>query len=144
MSSKSSKKKKKKKLQRYYKNGKNVYPYAKASRILWSSGFAVTIFVGIVVVSQLILFLLQKLALKIQGVVGFNSKLGKNLDNFIYIKLPLGGILKPLLAVLLFIVLAYLVTIAFRHHEGELQPLSLIHISLSMPSALLVLYQKTL
>lgn len=122
MSSKSSKKKKKKKLQRYYKNGKNVYPYAKASRILWSSGFAVTIFVGIVVVSQLILFLLQKLALKIQGVVGFNSKLGKNLDNFIYIKLPLGGILKPLLAVLLFIVLAYLVTIAFRHHEGELQP----------------------
>lgn len=122
MSSKSSKKKKKKKLQRYYKNGKNVYPYAKASRILWSSGFAVTIFVGIVVVSQLILFLLQKLALKIQGVVGFNSKLGKNLDNFIYIKLPLGGILKPLLAVLLFIVLAYLVTIALRHHEGELQP----------------------
>lgn len=124
MSSKSSKKKKKKKkkLQRYYKNGKNVYPYAKASRILWSSGFAVTIFVGIVVVSQLILFLLQKLALKIQGVVGFNSKLGKNLDNFIYIKLPLGGILKPLLAVLLFIAVAYLVTIAFRHHEGELQP----------------------
>ena len=122
MSSKSSKKKKKKKLQRYYKNGKNVYPYAKASRILWSSGFAVTIFVGIVVVSQLILFLLQKLALKIQGVVGFNSKLGKNLDNFIYIKLPLGWILKPLLAVLLFIVLAYLVTIALRHHEGELQP----------------------
>lgn len=121
MSSK-SKKKKKKKLQRYYKNGKNVYPYAKASRILWSSGFAVTIFVGIVVVSQLILFLLQKLALKIQGVVGFNSKLGKNLDNFIYIKLPLGGILKPLLAVLLFIAVAYLVTIAFRHHEGELQP----------------------
>lgn len=118
----SSKSKKKKKLQRYYKNGKNVYPYAKASRILWSSGFAVTIFVGIVVVSQLILFLLQKLALKIQGVVGFNSKLGKNLDNFIYIKLPLGGILKPLLAVLLFIAVAYLVTIAFRHHEGELQP----------------------
>lgn len=120
--SKKKKKKKKKKLQRYYKNGKNVYPYAKASRILWSSGFAVTIFVGIVVVSQLILFLLQKLALKIQGVVGFNSKLGKNLDNFIYIKLPLGGILKPLLAVLLFIAVAYLVTIAFRHHEGELQP----------------------
>lgn len=122
MSSKSSKKKKKKKLQRYYKNGKNVYPYAKASRFLWSSGFTVTIFVGIVVVGQLILFLLQKLALKVQGGVGFNSKLGKNLDNFIYIKLPLGGILKVLLVVLLFIVLAYLVTIALRHHEGELQP----------------------
>ena len=121
MSSKSSKKKKKK-LQRYYKNGKNVYPYAKASRFLWSSGFTVTIFVGIVVVGQLILFLLQKLALKVQGGVGFNSKLGKNLDNFIYIKLPLGGILKVLLVVLLFIVLAYLVTIALRHHEGELQP----------------------
>ena len=122
MSSKNSKKKKKKKLQRYYKNGKNVYPYAKASRFLWGSGFTVTILAGLIVAIQLILFLLQKLALMIQGVVGFNSKLGKNLDNFIYIKLPLGGILKPLLAVLLFIVLAYLVTIALRHHEGELQP----------------------
>ena len=122
MSSKKSKKKKKKKLQRYYKNGKNVYPYARASRFLWGSGFIVTILAGLIVTTQLILFLLQKLALKVQGVVGFNSKLGKNLDNFIYIKLPLGGVLKVLLVVLLFIVLAYLVTIAFRHHEGELQP----------------------
>lgn len=121
MSSK-SKKKKKKKLQRYYKNGKNVYPYAKASRILWSSGFTVTIFVGLIVVTQLILFLLQKLALMVQELVGFDSKLGTNLENFIQIELPLGGILKALLPVLLFIVFAYLVTIAFRHHEGELQP----------------------
>lgn len=122
MSSKNSKKKKKKKLQRYYKNGKNVYPYAEASRVLWSIGFTVSIFVGLIVSTQTIMFLLQKLALKIQGVVGFNSKLGKNLDNFIYIKLPLGGILKVLLVVLLLIAVAYLVTIAFRHHEGELQP----------------------
>lgn len=121
MSSK-SKKKKKKKLQRYYKNGKNVYPYAKASRILWSSGFTVTIFVGLIVVTQLILFLLQKLALMVQELVGFDSKLGTNLEKFIQIEIPLGGILKALLPVLLFIVLAYLVTIAFRHHEGELQP----------------------
>lgn len=122
MSSKSSKKKKKKKLQRYYKNGKNVYPYAEASRVLWSIGFFVSIFVWLIVATQTIMFLLQKLALKIQGVVGFNSKLGKNLDNFIYIRLPLGGILKVLLVVLLLIAIAYLVTIAFRHHEGELQP----------------------
>ena len=122
MTSKSSKKKKKKKLQRYYKNGKNVYPYAEASRVLWSIGFTVAIFVGLIVSTQTIMFLLQKLALKIQGVVGFNSKLGKNLDNFIYIRLPLGGILKVLLVVLLLIAVAYLVTIAFRHHEGELQP----------------------
>lgn len=122
MSSKSSKKKKKKKLQRYYKNGKNVYPYAEASRVLWSIGFTVSIFVGLIVATQTIMFLLQKLALKIQGVVGFNSKLGQNLDNFIYIRLPLGGILKVLLVVLLLIAVAYLVTIAFRHHEGELQP----------------------
>lgn len=122
MSSKSSKKKKKKKLQRYYKNGKNVYPYAKASRVLWSLGFTFAIFAGLTIATQLILFLLQKLALKVQGVVGFNSKLGKNLDNFIYIKLPFWGILKPLLVVLLLIAVAYLVTIAFRHHEGELQP----------------------
>lgn len=122
MSSKSSKKKKKKKLQRYYKNGKNVYPYAEASRVLWSIGFTVAIFVGLIVSTQTIMFLLQKLALKIQGVVGFHSKLGKNLDNFIYIRLPLGGILKVLLVVLLLIAIAYLVTIAFRHHEGELQP----------------------
>lgn len=121
MSSK-SKKKKKKKLQRYYKNGKNVYPYAKASRVLWSLGFTFAIFAGLTIATQLILFLLQKLALKVQGVVGFNSKLGKNLDNFIYIKLPFWWILKPLLVVLLLIAVAYLVTIAFRHHEGELQP----------------------
>lgn len=122
MSSKNSKKKKKKKLQRYYKNGKNVYPYAEASRVLWSIGFTVAIFVGLIVATQTIMFLLQKLALKVQGVVGFHSKLGQNLDNFIYIKLPLGGILKVLLVVLLLIAVAYLVTIAFRHHEGELQP----------------------
>jgi Ftsk/SpoIIIE family protein len=122
MSSKSSEKKRKKKLQRYYKNGKNVYPYAKTSRILWGSGFTVTIFVGLIVVSQLILFLLQKLALKIQELVGIDSKLGTNLQNFIQIELPLGGILKALLAVLLFIAVTYLVTIALRHHEGELQP----------------------
>jgi len=122
MSSKNSKKKKKKKLQRYYKNGKNVYPYAEASRVLWSIGFTVSIFVGLIVATQTIMFLLQKLALKVQGVVGFHSKLGKNLDNFIYIRLPLGGILKVLLVVLLLIAIAYLVTIAFRHHEGELQP----------------------
>lgn len=122
MSSKNSKKKKKKKLQRYYKNGKNVYPYAEASRVLWGTGFTVAILVGLIVSTQAIMFLLQKLALKVQGVVGFDSKLGKNLDNFIYIKLPLGGILKVLLVVLLLIAIAYLVTIAFRHHEGELQP----------------------
>lgn len=122
MSSKSSKKKKKKKLQRYYKNGKNVYPYAEASRVLWSIGFTVSIFVGLIVATQTIMFLLQKLALKIQGVVGFNSKLGQNLDNFIYIRLPLGGLLTVLVVLLLFIAIAYLVTIAFRHHEGELQP----------------------
>lgn len=121
MSSK-SKKKKKKKLQRYYKNGKNVYPYAKASRVLWSLGFTFAIFAGLTIATQFIMFILQKLALMIQETVGADSKVGTNLDNFIYIKLPLGGILKPLLVVLLFIVLAYLVTIAFRHHEGELQP----------------------
>lgn len=122
MSSKNSKKKKKKKLQRYYKNGKNVYPYAEASRILWGTGFTVAILVGLIVSTQAIMFLLQKLALKVQGVVGFDSKLGKNLENFIYMKLPLSRILTVLVVLLLFIAIAYLVTIAFRHHEGELQP----------------------
>ena len=122
MSSKSSKKKKKKKLQRYYKNGKNVYPYAKASRILWSLGFTVAIFAGLTIATQLIMFILQKLALMIQETVGADSKIGANLENFIQIELSLGGILTALLSALLFIVLAYLVTIAFRHHEGELQP----------------------
>ena len=122
MTSKSSKKKKKKKLQRYYKNGKNVYPYAEASRILWGVGFTVAILVGLIVSTQAIMFLLQKLALKVQGAVGFDSKLGKNLENFIYMKLPLSRILTVLVVLLLFIAIAYLVTIAFRHHEGELQP----------------------
>jgi DNA segregation ATPase FtsK/SpoIIIE and related proteins len=122
MSSKSSKKKKKKKLQRYYKNGKNVYPYAKASRVLWGLGFTVTIFAGLTITTQVIMFLLQKLALMVQEQVGVDSKLGTKLENFIQIELPLGLILKALLAVLLFIAVAYMVTIAFRHHEGELQP----------------------
>lgn len=122
MSSKSSKKKKKKKLQRYYKNGKNVYPYAKASRVLWSLGFTFAIFAGLTIATQVIMNLLQKLALMIQETVGADSKVGTNLENFIQIDLPLGGILTALLSALLFIVLAYLVTIAFRHHEGELQP----------------------
>lgn len=122
MSSKSSKKKKKKKLQRYYKNGKNVYPYAKASRVLWSLGFTFAIFAGLTIATQVIMSLLQKLALMIQDTVGADSKIGTNLENFIQIELPLGGILTALLSALLFIVLAYLVTIAFRHHEGELQP----------------------
>ena len=121
MSSK-SKKKKKKKLQRYYKNGKNVYPYAKASRVLWSLGFTFAIFAGLTIATQFIMFLLQKLALMIQETVGADSKVGTNLENFIQIDLPLGGILTALLSALLFIVLAYLVTIALRHHEGELQP----------------------
>lgn len=122
MSSKSSKKKKKKKLQRYYKNGKNVYPYAKASRILWSLGFTFAIFAGLTIATQVIMSLLQKLALMVQETVGIDSKIGANLENFIQIELPLGGILTALLSALLFIVLAYLVTIALRHHEGELQP----------------------
>lgn len=122
MSSKNSKKKKKKKLQRYYKNGKNVYPYAKASRVLWSLGFTFAIFAGLTIATQVIMNLLQKLALMVQEQVGFDSKIGTNLENFIQIDLPLGGILTALLSILLFIVLAYLVTIAFRHHEGELQP----------------------
>lgn len=122
MTSKSSKKKKKKKLQRYYKNGKNVYPYAKASRVLWSLGFTFAIFAGLTIATQFIMFILQKLALMIQETVGADSKVGTNLENFIQIDLPLGGILTALLSALLFIVLAYLVTIAFRHHEGELQP----------------------
>lgn len=122
MSSKSSKKKKKKKLQRYYKNGKNVYPYARASRILWSLGFTFAIFAGLTIATQVIMSLLQKLALMVQETVGIDSKIGANLENFIQIELPLGGILTALLSILLFIVLAYLVTIALRHHEGELQP----------------------
>ena len=93
MSSKSSKKKKKKKLQRYYKNGKNVYPYAKASRVLWSLGFTFAIFAGLTIATQFIMFLLQKLALMIQETVGADSKVGTNLENFIQIDLPLGGIL---------------------------------------------------
>jgi len=121
MSSK-SKKKKKKKLQRYYKNGKNVYPYAKASRVLWSLGITFAIFAGLTIATQVIMSLLQKLALMVQETVGIDSKIGANLENFIQIELPLGGILTALLSALLFIVLAYLVTIAFRHHEGELQP----------------------
>ena len=69
MSSKSSKEKKKK-LQRYFKDGKNVYPYAETSKTLWGIGFVLTILLGILISTQLLVFLTQQIALKIQDSVG--------------------------------------------------------------------------
>lgn len=121
MSSKSSKEKKKK-LQRYFKDGKNVYPYAETSKTLWGIGFVLTILVGILISTQLLVFLTQQIALKIQDSVGIGSKLGMRLQKIIQFELPLNGIILTSCFFLAIIAIAYSVTIAYRHHEGELQP----------------------
>lgn len=121
MSSKSSKEKKKK-LQRYFKDGKNVYPYAETSKTLWGIGFVLTILVGILISTQLLVFLTQQIALKIQDSVGIGSKLGMRLQKIIQFELPLNGIILASCFFLAIIAIAYSVTIAYRHHEGELQP----------------------
>lgn len=121
MISKSSKEKKKK-LQRYFKDGKNVYPYAETSKTLWGIGFVLTILVGILISTQLLVFLTQQIALKIQDSVGIGSKLGMRLQKIIQFELPLNGIILASCFFLAIIAIAYSVTIAYRHHEGELQP----------------------
>ena len=121
MSSKSSKEKKKK-LQRYFKDGKNVYPYAETSKTLWGIGFVLTILVGILISTQLLVFLTQQIALKIQDSVGIGSKLGMRLQKIIQFELPLNGIILASCFFLAITAIAYSVTIAYRHHEGELQP----------------------
>ena len=121
MSSKSSKEKKKK-LQRYFKDGKNVYPYAETSKTLWGIGFVLTILVGILISTQLLIFLVQKIALKIQDSVGIGSNLGMRLQKIIHFELPLNGFILASCFFLAVIAIAYSVTIAYRHHEGELQP----------------------
>lgn len=121
MSSKSSKEKKKK-LQRYFKDGKNVYPYAETSKTLWGIGFVLTILLGILISTQLLVFLTQQIALKIQDSVGIGSKLGMRLQKIIQFELPLNGIILASCFFLAIIAIAYSVTIAYRHHEGELQP----------------------
>ena len=121
MSSKSSKEKKKK-LQRYFKDGKNVYPYAETSKTLWGIGFVLTILVGILISTQLLVFLTQQIALKIQDSVGIGSKLGMRLQKIIQFELPINGIILASCFFLAIIAIAYSVTIAYRHHEGELKP----------------------
>lgn len=121
MSSKSSKEKKKK-LQRYFKDGKNVYPYAETSKTLWGIGFVLAILVGSLISTQLLIFLIQKIALKIQDSVGIGSNLGMRLQKIIHFELPLTGFILASCFFLAVIAIAYSVTIAYRHHEGELQP----------------------
>jgi len=114
--------KKKKSQKRYFKDGRNVYPYADASKALWGIGFTLAVILAVVLISGFVLFVIKTLALKIQDSVGIGSELGTRLQKIISFQLPLYGITTLLLFSLGAISIAYAVTIALRHHEGELKP----------------------
>lgn len=114
--------KKKKSPKRYFKDGKNVYPYAEASKVLWGIGFTLAIILAIIFIFEFVLFLIKTLALKIQDTVGIGSELGTRLQKIISFQLPLYGVVTILLIGLTTVSIAYVVTIALRHHEGELKP----------------------
>lgn len=118
----SKKKKKKNSQKRYFREGRNVYPYAEASRTLWGIGFILAIILAIIFIFEFVLFLIKTLALKIQDSVGIGSELGTRLQKIISFQLPLYGVVTILLLGLTTVSIAYIVTIALRHHEGELKP----------------------
>ena len=114
--------KKKKSQKRYFKDGRNVYPYAEASKALWGVGFTLAIILAIIFTFEVVLFVIKRIALTIQDNVGIGSELGTRLQKIISFQLPLYGITTLLLFSLGAISIAYCVTIALRHHEGELKP----------------------
>lgn len=118
----SKKKKKKNSQKRYFREGRNVYPYAEASKVLWGIGFTLAIILAIIFIFEFVLFLIKTLALKIQDTVGIGSELGTRLQKIISFQLPLYGVVTILLIGLTTVSIAYVVTIALRHHEGELKP----------------------
>lgn len=118
----SKKKKKKNSQKRYFREGRNVYPYAEASKALWGIGFTLAIILAIIFIFEFVLFLIKTLALKIQDSVGIGSELGTRLQKIISFQLPLYGVMTILLLGLIAVSIAYIVTIALRHHEGELKP----------------------
>lgn len=114
--------KKKKSQKRYFKDGKNVYPYAEASKALWGIGFTLAIILAVVFAFEFVLFVIKRLALTIQDNVGIGSELGTRLQKIISFQLPLYGATTILSLGLIAVSIAYVVTIALRHHEGELKP----------------------
>ena len=117
-----SKKKKNKSQKRYFREGRNVYPYAEASKALWGIGFSLAIILASIFIFEVVLFLIKKLALTIQDYVGIGSELGTRLQKIITFQLPLYGVSILLLFGFVVTAIAYAVTIALRHHEGELKP----------------------
>lgn len=117
-----SKKKKNKSQKRYFREGRNVYPYAEASKALWGIGFTLAIILASIFIFEFVLFLIKKLALTVQDSVGIGSELGTRLQKIITFQLPLYEATTVLLFGFVAIAIAYAVTIAFRHHEGELKP----------------------
>ena len=118
----SKKKKKKNSQKRYFSEGRNVYPYAEASKALWGIGFTLAIILAIIFIFEFVLFLIKALALKIQDSVGIGSELGTRLQKIISFQLPLYVVTTILLFGLIAVSIAYVITIALRHHEGELKP----------------------
>jgi hypothetical protein len=117
-----SKKNKNKSQKRYFREGRNVYPYAEASKALWGIGFALAIILASIFIFEVVLFLIKRLALTVQDSVGIGSELGTRLQKIITFQLPLYEVSIVLLFCFVVTAIAYAVTIALRHHEGELKP----------------------
>ena len=75
--------KKKKSQKRYFKDGRNVYPYADASKALWGIGFTLAIILAIIFTFEVVLFVIKRIALTIQDSVGIGSELGTRLQKII-------------------------------------------------------------
>ena len=117
-----SKKKKKNSQKRYFRDGKNIYPYAELSRALWGVCFVLATILGVGLVLEVLIFLIKLGSLKLQDVVGIGSKLGMNLQKILRFQSPIPDIAVVLGFLLGIVGIAYVVTIALRHHEGELKP----------------------
>ena len=114
--------KKKTDLRRYFKDDKNIYPYAKLSNFLWGIGILDSILLAVVMVAKLLIQFIKYGSVKLQEITGKNSSAGEHYQRIIDFQFDFNPIFLVLGIALLVIAVAYVVTIALRHHEGELRP----------------------
>lgn len=114
--------KKKTDLRRYFKDDKNIYPYAKLSNFLWGIGILDSILLAVVIVAKFLIQFIQYGAVKLQEITGKNSSAGEHYQRIIDFQFDFNPIFLVLGISLLVIAVAYVITIALRHHEGELRP----------------------
>lgn len=114
--------KKKTDLRRYFKDDKNIYPYAKLSNFLWGIGILDSILLAVVIVAKLLIQFIKYGSVKLQEVTGKNSSAGEHYQRIIDFQFDFNPFFLVLGIAFLVIAVAYVITIALRHHEGELRP----------------------